>query len=70
MPQTPNAYLQFRIVMAAVPSDDLPVKAMLQRMAALLEVQVQAPTERRIVSLTADELMKAPVTAPQELAET
>ena len=56
LPAAPTEFLQFRIVLAAVPVSDVPAKVLLQRMAARLDAQVAAPSERRIIALPADEL--------------
>ena len=56
LPLAPTEFLQFRILQAAVPVDDMPPKALLQRMADKLDEHVRAPTERRIVTLTGAEL--------------
>ena len=56
LPLAPTEFLQFRILQAAVPVDDMPPKALLQRMADKLDEHVRAPSERRIVTLTGEEL--------------
>lgn len=56
LPATPTEFLQFRIVLAAVPVDDVPAKTLMQRLATRMDEQLKAPTEKRIVTLTADEL--------------
>jgi diguanylate cyclase (GGDEF)-like protein len=56
LPAAPTEFLYFRIVLAAVPVSDVPAKALLQRMAARLDEQLQAPSERRIVALAFDDL--------------
>ena len=57
LPATPAEFLHFRIVLALVPVDDVPAKSLLQRLAARMDDQLKAPTERRIVTLTAEELL-------------
>jgi GGDEF domain-containing protein len=57
LPAAPTEFLQFRIVLALVPVSAVPAKALLQRMADRMDEQLQAPTERRIVTLTAEELL-------------
>ena len=57
LPAAPTEFLQFRIVLAAVPVNDVPSKVLLQRMAARLDAQVAAPSERRIIALPAEELL-------------
>jgi diguanylate cyclase (GGDEF)-like protein len=57
LPAAPTEFLHFRIVLAAVPVNDVPVKVLLQRMAARMDAQLLAPSERRIVALSGDELL-------------
>ncbi len=57
LPAAPTEFLQFRVVLALVPVGEVPAKALLQRMAARMDEQLLAPTERRIVTLTAEELL-------------
>jgi diguanylate cyclase (GGDEF)-like protein len=57
LPATPTEFLQFRIVLALVPVDDVPAKALLQRLASRMDDQLKAPTERRIVTVTSEELL-------------
>lgn len=57
LPAAPTEFLHFRIVLAAVPVNDVPAKVLLQRMADRMDQQLIAPTERRIVILSADELL-------------
>ena len=57
LPTAPTEFLHFRIVLALVPVNDMPAKALLQRMAARLDDQLKAPTERRIVALTSADLV-------------
>jgi diguanylate cyclase (GGDEF)-like protein len=54
---TPTEFLHFRIVLAAVPVEDVPAKNLLQRLASRMDDQLKAPTERRIVTVAADELL-------------
>jgi GGDEF domain-containing protein len=56
LPAAPTEFLHFRIVLAAVPVGDEPAKVLLQRMAARMDEQLLAPSERRIVALAAEEL--------------
>jgi hypothetical protein len=44
-------------VLATVPESDVPAKVLLQRMAARMDEQLLAPSERRIVALAAEELL-------------
>jgi GGDEF domain-containing protein len=53
----PAEFLRFRIVMAAVPVDDVSPKVLLQRLNARLDAEVQGNSERRIVTLTQEELL-------------
>lgn len=69
LPPTTTAFLQFRMVMAAVPSEEMPVRGFLRRMGAVLEQQMIAPGERRIVPLTAEDLARAPVNEPDAPAQ-
>jgi len=57
LPATPTEFLHFRIVLALVPVDDVPAKTLLQRLAARMDDQLKAPTEKRIVTVAADELL-------------
>jgi len=57
LPAAPTEFLQFRVILAAVPVEDVPVKAMLQRMANLLDDQLKEASERRIVALGAEDLV-------------
>ena len=57
LPAAPAEFLHFRIVLAAIPVNEMPAKVLLQRMAARMDAQLQAPTERRIVALTAEDLL-------------
>jgi hypothetical protein len=53
----PAEFLRFRIVMAAVPTEDVNPKLLLQRLNARLDLEVYGGSERRIVTLTQDELL-------------
>lgn len=53
----PAEFLRFRIVLAAVPTDDTPPKVLLQRLNARLDQEVRDASERRIVTLTQEELL-------------
>lgn len=50
-------FLRFRIVLAAVPTDDVAPKVLLQRLNGRLDQEVQGASERRIVTLTQEELL-------------
>lgn len=56
LPQAKAEFLQLRMVVAAVPQEGLSAKALLARLAVLLDEQLRAPTDRRIVSVSAQEL--------------
>jgi GGDEF domain-containing protein len=56
LPLAKAEYLRFRIVLAAVPADDIAPKLMLHKLNARLDQEVRGGSERRIVALTADEL--------------
>lgn len=53
----PAEFLRFRIVLAAVPTDDVAPKVLLQRLNDRLDHEVQGASERRIVTLTQEELL-------------
>ena len=53
----PAEFLRFRIVLAAVPTEDVAPKALLQRLNGRLDQEVQGASERRIVTLTQEELL-------------
>lgn len=53
----PAEFLRFRIVLAAVPTDDVAPKVLLQRLNGRLDQEVQGASERRIVTLTQEELL-------------
>lgn len=57
LPSAPTEFLHFRIVLALVPVDDVPAKSLMQRMATRMDDQLKHPTERRIVTLTTDDLL-------------
>jgi GGDEF domain-containing protein len=50
-------YLRFRIVLAAIPPGDMPPKLLLQKLNNRLDQEVRAASERRIVTLSQDELL-------------
>lgn len=56
LPQYPSEFLNFRIAMAPVPPEDVPIKALLQRLDARLEQELNPPSERRIVTLSREEI--------------
>ncbi|MDP3761048.1 MAG: diguanylate cyclase [Ramlibacter sp.] len=57
LPAAPTEFLHFRIVLALVPVDDVPAKSLMQRLAARMDEQLKNPSERRIVTVAADELL-------------
>jgi GGDEF domain-containing protein len=57
LPAAPTEFLHFRVVLTAVPLSEVPAKVLLQRMADRMDQQLLAPSERRILALTADELL-------------
>jgi GGDEF domain-containing protein len=54
LPMAPTEFLQFRILLAPVPMADLSAKAVLQRMGARMDEQLQESSERRIQTLSSD----------------
>jgi GGDEF domain-containing protein len=57
LPSVRAEFLRFRIVMAAVPASDVSPKVLMQRLNARLDQEVQGAAERRIVTLTQEELL-------------
>ncbi len=57
LPQAKAEFLQLRMVVAAVPQEGLTAKALLARLASSLDEQLRAPTDRRIVTVSTDELL-------------
>lgn len=57
LPAVKAEFLHFRIVLAAVPAAEVPPKVLLQRLNARLDQEVLAASERRIVTLTEEELL-------------
>lgn len=53
----PAEFLRFRIVLGPVPAEDVPPKVLLQRLNARLDAEVHGGSERRIVTLTAEEML-------------
>jgi GGDEF domain-containing protein len=53
----PAEFLRFRIVLTAVPTDETSPKVLLQRLNARLDQEVHGASERRIVTLTQEELL-------------
>lgn len=57
LPMAPTEFLQFRIVLAAVPVEEVPAKSLLQRLSSHMDAQLHVPSERRILTLTAEDLL-------------
>lgn len=57
LPSAPTEFLQFRIVLAAVPATELAPKAILQRLSVRMDEQLFEPSERHIHTITAEELL-------------
>lgn len=57
LPALPAEFLHFRVVLAGIPPEEVPARVLLQRMGARLDQELQAPSERRIVTLNAEELL-------------
>lgn len=56
LPMALTEFLHFRIVMALVPATDVTAMQLLARMSARMDAELREAGERRIVTLTADEL--------------
>jgi GGDEF domain-containing protein len=57
VPSAPAEFLRFRIVLVPVPTDDIAPKVLLQRLNARLDQEVREASERRIVTLTQEDLL-------------
>lgn len=57
LPAAPTEFLQFRLVLAAVPVNDVPAQRLLQRMSVRLDAELIEASERRIVTISADDLV-------------
>lgn len=57
LPAAPTEFVHFRIALTAVPLNDMPAKMLLQRLSAKLDQQLLTPSERRIIALTAEDLL-------------
>jgi GGDEF domain-containing protein len=53
----PAEYLRFRIALGPVPVDEIPPKLLLHRLNARLDAELQARSERRIATLSQDEML-------------
>jgi GGDEF domain-containing protein len=56
LPAARAEYLRFRIVLAAVPSGEMPPKLLMQKLNMRLDQEVRSASERRIVTLSQEEL--------------
>jgi GGDEF domain-containing protein len=56
LPSVKAEFLHFRIVLAAVPASDVSPKVLLQRLNARMDQEVQGGAERRIITMTPEEL--------------
>ena len=56
LPSAPTEFLQFRLVLAAMPVSDVTPQRLLQHMSARLDAELEKASERRIVTITADGL--------------
>jgi GGDEF domain-containing protein len=59
LPAARAEYLQFRIVLAGVPTDEVPPKLLLQTLNARMDQEVRGGSDRRIVTLTQEEMNAA-----------
>lgn len=57
LPAAPTEFLHFRIVLASVPLNEMTPRLLLHRLGSRMDEQLLAPTERRILTLTADDLL-------------
>ena len=57
LPLAPSEFLHFRVVLATVPVTDVPAQRLLERMSARLDAELLEAGERRIVTISADELI-------------
>lgn len=60
LPAARAEYLRFRIVMTAVPVDDSPPRQLLARLNRRMDLELRVNSERRIATITQDELLTAP----------
>lgn len=56
LPMAPTEFLHFRVVMAMVPPANVPAQSLLQRMAERMNAEVAAGGERRIATLSPEDL--------------
>jgi diguanylate cyclase (GGDEF)-like protein len=57
LPTVKAEFLRFRIVLVAIPAEEVAPKVLLQRLNARLDLEVRSASERRIVTLTQEELL-------------
>ncbi|NPC55661.1 diguanylate cyclase domain-containing protein [Caenimonas soli] len=57
LPAALTEFLHFRIVLTAIPVNDMPAKTLLQRLSMKLDQQLLTPSDRRILTLTAEDLL-------------
>lgn len=57
LPALPTEFLHFRVALAPIPVDEIPAKVLLQRLDSRLEQALRAPSERRIVAISQEELL-------------
>lgn len=60
LPAARAEFLHFRVALAAVPLKEVPPRQLLQRLFQRMDQELQAPGERRIVTLSEDELLASP----------
>ena len=56
LPTAPTEFLQFRIVLALVPVNEVSSRGLLQRLATHMDAQLLQPSERRITNMATEEL--------------
>lgn len=57
LPSVKSEFLRFRIVLCSIPVDDTPPKQLLHRLATRLDQEVKGGSERRIVTVSNEELL-------------
>jgi GGDEF domain-containing protein len=58
-------YLRFRIVLSAVPVDDTPPRHLLYKLNMRMDQELRAGSERRILTVTQEDLLTAPAPLTQ-----
>jgi len=61
VPAAQAEYLRFRIVMAALPTDDSAPKTLLYKLNSRMDQELRGGSDRRIVTVPQDELQSAPI---------